>query len=280
MITKSNGDRVQFDGSKVRRSILRSGGSNAEADVVLRDVQSALPNGATTRVLYATVHASLCRTNRGAACRYTLRDALAELGPAGFHFEKYIAALLAASGYTTELPDEIQGASVLHEIDVVARQGHKTFAIECKFRNAIRDSVHLKDTLAGYARYLDLLDGADLGLCPKFQEFWIVTNTTFSDRALTYGTDKGLKLLGWKHPDGKGLAAMIDRTRLYPITVIRELTKHELAAFSHAGLMLCQDFTRHESSELSHRTGLPQSRIEELIDLASEVLLEKEKVGV
>lgn len=247
--------------------------------MVLRDVRSGLQNGATTKALYSAVHTSLCRTNRGAACRYTLRDALGDLGPAGFHFEKYIAALLAASGYTTELPDELRGASVLHEIDVVARQNGKAIAIECKFRNAIRDSVHLKDTLAGYARYLDLLDGADLGLCPRFQEFWIVTNTMFSDRAVTYGTDKGLKLVGWKHPDGKGLAAMIDRTRLYPITVIRELTKSELGAFSHAGLMLCQDFTRHEPSELAHRTGLPQSRIEELVDLASEVLHEKEKVA-
>ena len=71
------------------------------------------------------------------ACRYGLRDALGKLGPAGFLFEQYLAALLARTGYTTELPDEFHGACVQHEVDVVAHKQGKTYAIEAKFRNAM-----------------------------------------------------------------------------------------------------------------------------------------------
>lgn len=278
MITKANGNRVPFSEDKIRQSIARAGGTADDIAAVLRFVVPKIKEGMTTRAIYALVEDALKGKNRCVACRYTLRDALMRLGPAGFHFEKYIAAILSAQGYEAELPEELQGACVRHEIDVVAHQGKKAFAIECKFRNDFGDHVRLKDVLASYARHLDLLDGAALQLCPHFNEFWIVTNGLFSDRSMRYAQCKGLRLMGWKYPDGKGLASMIDGTKLYPITVLAGLTNGELNAFANAGVILCQDLTNHESADLVRRTGLAHSRIEELVDLAAEVLEYKEKI--
>lgn len=277
-IIKANGSHALFLDDKVRQGVLRAGATKAESDMVLRKVRAEVRSGMSTRAIYALVVAALRAVNKSAACRYTLRDALLRLGPAGFHFEKYLASLLAANGYETELPEELQGACVRHEIDVLARKSGKAFAIECKFRNDFSDHVQLKDVMAAYARHLDLLDGAALGLCPRFNDFWIATNGVFSDRARQYGMCKGLRLLGWKYPAGGGLAPMIDSTGLYPVTVLDGLTTAEFAAFSHAGLLLCRDMVNHEPSELAHRTGLSRSRIEELIETAGEVLAYKEKV--
>lgn len=106
-----------------------------------------------------------------------------------------------------------------------------------------------------------------------------MTNGEFSDRARQYGRCKGLRLIGWKYPAGGGLAPMIDSTGLYPVTVLDGLTNAEFGALSHADIMLCRDMVRHESSELAHRTGLSQSRVEELIEIAAEVLSDEEKVS-
>lgn len=198
-----------------------------------------------------------------------LRDALFALGPEGFLFERYLAGLLAALGYETELPDEYQGSCVKHEVDIAATKDGKMFAIEAKFRNSQNDTVHLKDVMASYARYLDLLDGAALNLCPRFAEFWIVTNNAFSERAAQFGRCKGMKLIGWEFPDrANGLMAMIDRLERYPVTLLRGLTKTELFVFAKAGIMTCHDLSLREPSETAHRTGLSQSRVEELVEAA------------
>lgn len=196
-----------------------------------------------------------------------LREALFALGPEGFYFEQYLAGLLTAEGYETALPDEYQGSCVKHEVDIAATKGGKIFAIEAKFRNTQNDVVHLKDVMASYARYLDLLDGAALNLCPRFAEFWIVTNSMFSERAAQFGRCKGMKLIGWEFPDrANGLAAMIDRLGRYPITILRGLTKTELTVLAKADIMTCHDLSRHEPAATAHRTGLSQGRVEELIE--------------
>lgn len=278
-VIKSNGARVAFDVERVRASVRRAGGADVDVDAVASTVQKAVRSGMTTKDVYALVQHELVRRAPALACRYGLRAALLQLGPAGFYFEKYLASLLARTGYVTELPEELQGACVKHEVDVVARKDGRQYAIEAKFRNSIGDVVHLKDVLASYARYLDLLDGAALQLCPRFNAFWIMTNGKFSDRAATYGTHKGMPLIGWNHPDhATGLAGMIDRSGLYPVTVLG-ITKAELGAFANAGMMVCDDLTKHEPVDIAHRVGIAQSRAEELIELAAGVC-EVRGVGV
>ncbi len=270
-IIKHNGARVPFDVERVRQSIRRAGGADVDVDAVVAAVQKSIHANTTTNDVYRTVQHELARRTPGVACRYTLRDALLQLGPAGFYFEQYLAALLARTGYVTELPDEFQGSCVQHEVDVVAKKDGKEFAIEAKFRNRLGDVVHLKDVMASYARYLDLLDGAALQLCPRFHAFWIVTNGKFSDRAAKFGTCKRMPLIGWSFPNRtSGLASMIDRTGLYPVTVLG-ISQHELAACADANMLLCDDLTKHEPADIAHRLNIPQSRAMELIELAGEV---------
>lgn len=270
-IIKASGAAVLFDVGRIRSSVLRAGATPAQAEEVVHEVGKAAHAGMATRDVAVLVKDALTRRNIGAAWRYGLRAALLRLGPAGFQFEKYVAALWAAQGYATELPEEFEGGCVRHEVDVVARKGGRAFALEVKFRNRAGDIVNLKDVMAAYARYVDLLDGAALRRCPHFDEFWIVTNGGFSERGERFGRCKGLRLIGWNYPEGRGLARIIDHLGFYPLTIVPDLTKREFEAFTQADSVLCKDLLGSEAVELAHRTGLPQSRVEELIDIAAQL---------
>lgn len=272
LVRKSTGECVPFDPEHIKRTLRRAGASLADIEDVLRDVRARIRNGMTTRDVASEVDRSLWQRNRRVAMTYGLKHALYRLGPAGFVFEKYLCALLGATGYSTELPEEYQGGCVKQEVDIAARQKGLAFAIEAKLRQQSSDVVDLKITLTTYARFLDLLDGAALHQCPKFDAPWVMTNGNFSDRAAKYAMCKGMKLTGWNYPEGEGLNTIIDRTGLYPLTIIRELTARELAEFAAVDILLCQQLTGEESQDIARRTGLPLSRIAELASLASEIV--------
>lgn len=243
----------------------------AEIEDVLRDVRTNIRSGVSTRDVATEVDRAIFQRNRAVAMKYGLKQALQRLGPAGYQFEKYLAALLQATGYITELPEEYQGGCVRQEVDVVAVKGAQASAIEAKLRQESSDVIDLKIVLTAYARFLDLLDGAALHRCPKFDRFWVMTNGHFSEPAMMYAKCKGMPLTGWNYPDGQGLNAIIDRTGLYPLTIVRELSMKELHAFSQADIMLCQQLTNDEAESVARRTELPQSRIEELMELAGQL---------
>lgn len=272
LIQKSSGELVDFSLEKLRESVMRAGAPGTVALRVANEVARHVVDGMSTKRLHELVRAELARDNLCVACRYSLRDGLERLGPSGFQFEVYIASLLAAMGYKAKLPDEYIGACVMHEVDVEAEKGGRRCAIEAKFRNDHRDHVRLKDILVAYARFLDLRDGAVQGKCPNFDEVWVVTNGQFSDRAMTYAGCKEMKLVGWNYPKGAGLERMIDRTSLYPVTVIHGLSTEELASLARVNMMLCQDLAQQEPGELAERINVSLSRAEKLIRLAGEIL--------
>lgn len=131
--------------------------------------------------------------------------------------------------------------------------------------------MQLTKVLIAHARFQDLVEGAEVGTCPKFDEAWVVTNGLFSDRAKTYAGAHGIKLMGWGYPKGRGLERIVDRSGLYPVTVLPELTDRELGAFAKAGLMLCQDLAGKEPEDIAEQTGIPLTRLIDLVRLAGEV---------
>lgn len=272
-VIKANGEHVAFDIQKVRRSIERTGASEGIVQAVLARVEKKLYDGIPTKELYALVREELSRDSVCFSCRYSLRDGILMLGPAGFKFEKYVASLLNAYGYKAYVPEaDLQGACVPHEVDVVAEKDSRRMFIEAKFRNRYQDYVNLKDILATWARFLDLVDGASAGKGEYMDEAWLVTNARFSDAARTYGACKGMKLIGWDYPTDRTFASMIDHAGLYPVTVIAGVKKEEIEAMAEKGLMLCRELLTYEPDDLSERLGLRLARAEQIIDSARQVV--------
>ncbi len=264
MIRKNNGKLVAFDEQKIYQSLSRAGAKDAIAKQIVANVKKTLRPKITTDEIYAKVHEDLKRLAPEASARYRLRTALSKLGPAGFNFEKYVASILTAYGYKTELPFELQGACVTHEVDVIAEKDGRRMFIEAKFRNNFNDVVNIKDTMATWSRFLDLVEGAKLGLCPHFDEAWIVTNGRFTKHSLNYGHCKNMVMVGWNHPKERSFASMVDLSTLYPLTVIDHLEEKEIEAFISKELSLCREIVDLDPAKLAKKVGLQKKRILEI----------------
>lgn len=207
------------------------------------------------------------------SCRYNLRSAILRLGPAGFKFEKYVAAILRAYNYDAQVPDqELVGTCVMHEVDVIAEKHGRRSMIEAKFRNRYNENVKLKDIMATWARFLDLVDAASVGKTEHLDEVWVVTNAKFSDRAQAFGVCKGMHLIGWNFPEERSLAGMVDFNALYPITVINGLERSELQAFSDSGYLLCREVAKEDPEKLAGKTGMSEKRVQEIISICTDVV--------
>lgn len=273
-ILKWNGERVDYEPSKIRRSLKRAGAKPDVIEHVLKKVRKHLRTNMTTKEVFRFVKMSLKEENSHIAHRYNLRRALGKLGPAGFKFEKYVASIFGASGYETEIPpNEYKGKCIFHEVDVVARKGAKTVMIEAKFRNDFRDYVKLKDSMATWARYEDLVDASLLGSrTPHFDEVWIVSNGNISRRSRAWGVCKGMRIIGWHYPAKDSLAHMVDRSALYPITALDNVTRRELDLFADQGLMLCREIADSEPERLAHELGMNPKRTGNLVATCKAVV--------
>lgn len=272
-VIKSDGSKAEFDIEKVKASIERTGAGSKLTEEVVGKISKKVMDGMTTREIYKMVFEELEQRSTCYACRYNLRSAILKLGPAGFKFEKYVAAVLRAYSYDAYVPDEeFEGSCVRHEVDVIAEKDGRKMMIEAKFRNKYRDSVNLKDTMATWARFLDLVDGAAVGKAPHLDEVWIVTNARFSDSAKQFGICKGMHLIGWGFPEERSFEGMVDFRSLYPITVLSEITDQELEAAAKNRMLLCREVADHEPEELQGKLGVSAKRATELIEQCSVVI--------
>jgi len=264
-IVKSTGETENFSLEKLRGGLHRAGIPHHLVDRVSNAVAERVKNGTTTRQIASLVNEQLKRESRAYAYRYTLREGLLKLGPAGFQFEKYFGAIMSAYGYETSYPDEFHGACVDHEVDIVAKKDGRTVMVEAKFRNDFDYFVKLRDVMAAWTRFQDLNDGAKLGKCPKFDQLWVVTNGKISSRSMKFGECKGIRLLGWNYPTDESFAHYVDHAALYPVTVLHDLSAKELATLSDKDLMLCRDVATRTPKQLARAASLRIGRAETIL---------------
>ncbi|MBI6119803.1 restriction endonuclease [Salegentibacter maritimus] len=240
-VIKASGEKVQFSIDRVAESLKRSGANNKLINSTLESLKKELYDGITTKEIYTRAFSLLKKGNNTSASKYKLKTAIYELGPTGFPFEKFIAALLNHSGYKTETGKIYQGKCVTHEIDVEAKSDTKLILIECKFHNAGKNS-DVKIPLYIDSRIRDIKNfRKNNNHKLELEEAWVVTNTRFTADAIQYGKCSNLKLLSWDYPKGQGLKDRIDRLGLYPITVSTLLSEREKNFLLSRDIVLCQD---------------------------------------
>lgn len=271
-IIKSTGEPQPFDKAKVRRTVLRSGVSEDIADRIADEVEKRVMEGMQTKEIYDMVVALLEREAPAASRRYDLRNAILRLGPAGFDFEKYIAELLAAYGYKTELPPILEGICITHEVDVLAEKDGRVAMIEAKLRQELGIFITIKDTMSTWARFLDIIDASKVGKAPRLDECWIMTNSRLSTQSIQYGHCKNMVMLSWDHPKERPLPRWIDDVSLYPVTILKGVDANKLRAFSAANIMLLRDLVKMPPEELEKSLALPKETIKNLIEEAKMIL--------
>ena len=228
-ITKASGEKSKYSEEKIRTSLKRVGANEEQIDTIIDQVAAQLYEGIPTKKIYKLAFNLLKEGSRHLAARYHLKQAIMELGPSGYPFEKYFSEILKKQGFETQVGMIVQGNCVTHEIDVIAKKENKVFVVECKYHNLRGIFCDVKIPLYINSRFLDVEKEWLKTLENKstVHQGWLVTNTRFSSDAIQYGVCAGLKLLGWDYPVNESLKDQIDALGLYPITCLTSLTKTE-----------------------------------------------------
>jgi hypothetical protein len=270
-IIKKNGTTEPFQPEKISAGLARAGASPELIKKIIDDVKAKTHDSISTKELEHIIKTSLKQHNEILACKYDLRDALIKLGPSGFAFEQYISRLLHEYGFTTEVPEkELRGICVDHEIDVIASKDDKHAMIEAKFRNNIGDAVILKDVMATWSAYQDVVEGGRAGICTHFEALWIITNGRFTERAEQFGVCKGITMMSW-NSQSHSLRKLIDDNKLYPLTIIDNISKQEFDQLSKSGIFLCQQINTKNTDALAASSGMSKDRMQNLAQFCERI---------
>lgn len=265
-VTKASGEREPFDRGKIIKTCLRSGAGRKAAEQIADEVEKRTRDGDSTKDILSLVLVMLEERTPSAAQKYDLKGAIMRLGPSGFPFELFVSEVLREHDYEVELRKHIMGKCVEHEIDIVATEGKRRHMVECKYHNYSGIYTGIKDVLYVYARFLDITERE------KFDSAWLVCNTKFSDDAIRYAECRGMKLLGWGYPEDGGLEKMIERKRLYPITMIRSLKRPVVEKLVGNNVTLVKDLFMYTAPQIAALLGFRKRRVKELMAEADTIL--------
>ena len=235
---------------------------------MLLHVQREIVEGMTTTDLYRHAFELLRKIARPVAARYSMKRAIADLGPNGFPFEKFIAEIFKSEGYEAVTDQVVQGHCVKHEVDVVAWKGDELVMVEAKFHNEPGIKSDLKVALYVKARYDDLMDQVFFygGKERKITSFQLFTNTKFTETAIEYAACKGLALVGWNYPPQGNLEDLVAESGLHPLTSLTTLSQSEKRSLLDAGFVMCKQIgalARSGADLLSY--GIPKDKVPELL---------------
>lgn len=259
-VKKINGDMQLFSEEKLRCSLKFTGATDEQISKTMEYLGDKIFNGITTKSIYKLAFKELRKISRPLSAYYGTKRALLELGPDGFLFEKFIARIMSRLGYDTKTGVWIEGRCISHEVDVVAESDKKNILMECKFHNAHITNNDIKTALYIKARSNDISEGK---YGPKYNEFWLVSNTKFSDDAIRYSTCAGLYLWGSNFPPQNTLQDTIRDHGLDPVTCLSSLRKGEKRMLLESDVFLTLELL--ENPKLLEDIGLEQTRISKVI---------------
>lgn len=239
-VTKASGELEDFSEQKVRESLARAGAGQHLIDEIVEHVKKELYEGIPTEHIYTHIFDILRGKHSLLVARYNLKQAVMDLGPSGYPFEKFIAGVLETYNFKTQTNLILDGECVQHEIDVMAEKGNTRAMIECKFHNHHGTKSKIRTALYTYARFLDVKEKNG------FTEAWLVTNTKVTSEVLSYAHCKGMRIISWNHPADFSLRHLIEESNLHPITAIDTIPKEQKQRLLDEGTVFVRDLENHK----------------------------------
>lgn len=266
LITKASGEKALFDEIKLRHSLSKAGAEDFQVNEIISELVKELYDGISTKRIYHLAFDRLKNRSKHLAARYHLKQAIMELGPSGYPFEKFVGEILKYQGYSVEVGVIVKGKCVNHEVDVIALADHHHFMIECKYHNQRGTVCDVKIPLYIQSRFKDVeAEWIKIpGHANRTHQGWVVTNTKFSTDAIQYGNCAGLKLLGWDYPIKGSLKDLIDDLGLYPITCLTTISKAEKQKLLDNKIVLCLELC--ENPKLLYDLGMNDLKVKRIIE--------------
>jgi hypothetical protein len=266
-VEKMGGERELFDTNKLRGSLKRAKASEETIETIVEKIEQGLYDGMTTGEIYSRAYEMLEKIEKPIAARYSLRRALADLGPTGFPFEFFVGEIFKSKGYEVKTGEMVQGKCSEHEVDMVAENDTELIIMEIKFHNSIKIKSDMKVALYVKARFDDIMHGPNS--TAKKQEGWLLTNTKFTRNVLKYAECSGLKIVSWSYPENGSLQMMIEEAGLHPLTCLTTLPAREKMLLMNDGVVLCRDVKNN--IQLLEKHGLNAEAISAIQEEAENI---------
>lgn len=268
-VIKASGEREEFHKNKFCDSLKKAGAPDTMVEEICEKVSLEMGPEVTTSELFRKASRYLAKQHPKAGARYSLKNGIAELGPAGFIFEQFVEVTLQALGYETKRNQIIQGECVTHEIDVYAEKGHIHYFIEAKYHNKKGIKTPLDVVMYADARLHDIKNRHEkMETEDNEHRMWLFTNTKFTGKAKKYAECKNITLTGWNYPKENGLEDLIAHFALYPVTILPSVGKYELEQFAKNDMMLARDLAPYKAEDLVEKFGLQKEPAENIINEA------------
>lgn len=272
LVRKHSGEQQPFSEEKLISSILRSGATEEIAATVLREVRPDLHDGITTREIYRRAFQILRRIMRSVAARYSIKNAIMELGPSGYPFEKFTGEIFRKQGFQVKTGQIVQGRCIQHEMDVIAENGKLTAMAECKYGNDQSKISSVQVPLYVNSRMKDI--EAAWRTRPENQgktfQGWIFTNTRFSSDAEEYGTCAGMHLVSWSFPEKNNLRYLVEKYALFPVTALTRLTMKQKEILLSKDIILAENLL--EQPEVLMELQLSDKKLAEIMEEATTLV--------
>ena len=272
IIKKKSGETEPFDVSKLKASLKNAGAADDVIKKIAADVENWVYNGVSTGKIYTRAFKMFRKQSGHKASRYKLKRALFSMGPTGYPFEHLIGELFKRQGYEIEVGQVVDGVTITHEIDVIATKNTQQHLMECKFAHAQGNRLSVQVPLYVHSRVNDIVEKRQQQ--PEYKDFsftpWVVTNARFSSDSLEYSRCKGINLLGWDYPKGNALKDLIDREKIFPVTLLRHLNKKEKQQLMEKGIVTCAQLS--EKPILLKELGLSKKKQQSVANELKEII--------
>lgn len=262
-IVKRSGEHQAFSEEKIIRSMKRVGVPLSLQSQAMQHIKEHLYDNITTDEIFSHILEFLTQNDRKSSLRFNLRQAIFDLGPTGFPFEKYLERVFRSIGYSAEVGVIMSGECVSHEIDLLIEKEGKREIVEAKFHNQTISKTDIQVLLYTYARFLDVKEKNNIADC------WVVTNTKLSSDAIVYAQCKGIRALAWNYPEKDNLQDFVENPKMYPVTILTALSSEEKKRLLEGDIVVCSDLLNAKREDLEKNFFINRERLEEAIASAS-----------
>lgn len=272
-VIKDTGEKEAYNKDKFCSSLRDAGAPEKLVGSVCSAVEKELTPGVTTSEIFRRASQYLVKENLYVAGRYNLKKGMRELGPAGFLFERFLEVMLKSMGYVTRRNVMMEGECVPHEIDIIAQKEGNHYLVEAKYHNMRGAKVHIDTTMYADARLEDIYRVQEVKEHKQAtHSMWLMTNTKFTSKAITYAKCRGIKMTGWDYPKKESLSKIITENVLYPVTVLPSIDKDSLDKFAKYNMMLAQDIVPYSHKELTDKFEIDKTKAPAIVREASALV--------
>lgn len=271
-VRKADGRLEPYNRSKVLRTLLHLGIDRAEAEKLEKELSERIYDGIHTSKILSMIYQLAGESKPELAHLRDLREAISAMRPKP-DFEEYARMVLRAAGYLVEPGRVLEGRCVSHEIDGIAFKDDEVFVVEVKHHINHHTYTGLGTILELWATLEDLKEGFRLGLHPyHFTSAILVCNTKISLHAERYARCKGLMYMGWRYPRAFALSDIVSGRKLYPTTMLRNLSREMIEKLGDRGIVTLDQLRRMDLKRLAELIDISLEEAEQIKQLAEKLI--------